>query len=826
VNRLKIPGGNIMHDIRLALRSLRRRPSFTVAALVALGLGIGANTAVFSVVNAVLLRPLPYADADRIVRVYSRWETADRASLSFGEYFDYVDGYGRVFDAFGVWALGAANLSGSGEPERLPVAFVSAGVLPTLGVEPVAGRAFSAEEDVPGGANVALVTAGFVERRLGGLPAPGREIVLNGQSTTIIGVLPANFRLPDGFSDPSPPEIVLPLRADRANTNRGSHFLGGVARLDEGTTLGTATRTLRDIAADFVARLPDDYPAQMGFTVDLVGVREDITGDARPPLLLLLGAVGLVLLATCSNVASLLLARMDGRSREFALRTALGAKRGDIARVVVVETGVLAAAAGALGIVMSVWSTTGLVALMPAGLASSMDVSMDARVLAFAGVATIVSLALAAAAPLLRLDRLGGDVQAALRDGGRGSSSGPGRQRLRRALVSAEVALAVVLLAGAALLLRSFTALLSVDPGYSVENVLTTRITLPAATWDTDERRRDFFARLEAQLATTPGVVAAGAVTNLPLMTSLGDLNFQFEGRPTVAGQMSPRLDWQVVTPGYFAAMGMRIVHGRGFTAADDERAPGAVVINEAAAARHFPGMDPVGQRMLLGGGAGPGWVTVVGVIGDVRHAALDRPPGGEMYLAHRQFRFWNGGNAPATMYVVVKTSVPPASTVPMVRAAVRSIDPELPLGALRTMEEVQAASLAQPRFVMVLIATFAAVALVLAGLGLYALIAWVVSERAHEIGVRMALGARSGQVIGMVLRQGMLMIGAGVAAGLVIAVPATRALGSLLYGVRPADPATLLAVVVVLILVGAAACVLPARRAAAVAPQRAMHMD
>lgn len=816
-----------MSNLRIAARSLLRSPAFSVAAVLALALGIGANTSVFSVVNAVLLRALPYADEGRVVRVHNRWNDTPEATISPAEHFDYVDGTEGVFSAYGTYATGSVNLTGDGAPERLNAGFVSAGVLAALGVTPTAGRLIADEEAGAANAPVALVSERFVARRMAGESVVGRDLRLNGQAYTVVGVVPGSFRLPTEFGSATAAEVLLPLGLDRATvTDRGSHFLEGVARLAPGIPMAAAEREIASVAGRFVTQFPDDYPTDMRFGVYLVPIREDIVGAVRPVVLTLLAAVGLVLLVTCTNVASLLLARSDGRRREFAVRTALGAGRREIAGMVLLETGVLSVAAGVLGIVLAAWGTSALLAFLPAGVGASLDVSMDVRVLGFALGVTVLATLLAGLAPLTGLRRIGMDAQSVLREGGRGTTLSATRQRLRSLLVTGEVAVAVVLLVGAGLLLRSFVALLSVDPGYQVENVLTTRISLPDAEYPDDASRRTFFATLGERIRSIPGVAGAGAVTNLPLASSLGDINIRIEGRPMREGEVSPRLDWQAVTPGYFDAMGMRIVEGRGFTASDDARAPGAVVLNESGARQHFPDGDAIGRRFVLGGEAGPGTVTVIGIVADIRHASLDAEPRGEMYLAHGQFTFWNGGSAPNTMQLVVRTTVPPATIAGAVREAVGELDADLPISALSTMEEVEARSVAQPRFLLVLIGAFAAVALLLAAIGLYGLIAFIVGQRTHEIGVRMALGARAIEVVGMVMRQGMAMVGAGLALGLLGALVVSRAIRGLLYDIGPSDPLTLVSVTVVLAAVGALACVLPARRAAVTPPQEALRVD
>jgi putative ABC transport system permease protein len=812
-----------MHLFRLALRSLRRSPAFSLIAGLALALGIGANTAVFSVVNAVLLKPLPYPEAGRVVRVFNHWDGTPSASISPAEYFDYAERAGDVFEAFGVYSAPSVAITGGDRAERVPGAQLTAGVLAALRVIPVRGRLISQTDDQPGAAPVALLAEGVARRRFGHLDVVGREIIVNGVSTTVIGVLPPDFRLPTDFAVDAA-EVFLPLRLDRAAiTARGSHFLVGVARLREGVPPEQASARLDGITRELVADFPDDYPRDMRFGAHIVSIRRNVNGDVRPVLLLLLGAVALVLVVTCANVASLMLARSDARRREFAVRTALGASRGRIARQLLAESLTLAAFAGTAGVISANWGVSALLALQPQSLPRADEVGLDLRVLAYAAAITVLTALLFGLAPLLQSERQPAN---ALRESGRTAGSGPARQYFRQTLVAVELCLAVVLLSGAGLLMRSLASLLDVDPGYDSRNVLTTRITLPPSLYGTDLSRRDYFTRLEQRAADLPRVLAAGAATQLPLSNPLGDLNIRIEGREVREGEVSPRLDWQTITPGYFDAIGMRLLRGRGIARTDDESTPGVVVLNESAAQLHFPSEEAIGRRFRLGGNAGPGWVTVVGIVQDIRHARLDQPPRPEMYLAHRQFRFWNGGLAANAMTLVVRTAGDPAPHATAVRRLLYQLDPDVPPDAFLTMEDARSGSVARPRFITTLLGAFAAVALLLGAVGIFGLVSHAVGLRRQELGLRVALGARAASILGLVLRQGLPAAAAGMGIGTVAALLLTRTLTGLLYEVNPADPATLATVIGVLAAAVLTACIIPARRALRTDPMLSMRAE
>jgi len=814
---------DLLLDLRYAFRMLRRAPAFTGAAVLTLAIGIGANTAVFSVINAALLRPLPYPEQDRLLDVGNRWEGSPRAALSPAEYFDYRAAVGAELTALGVYAVGPLNLTGAGEPVRLRAGFVSADLLPALGVVPVVGRPFTADEETAGRA-VALLSHGLWQRHFGGDPAiVGRPITLDGAAHEVAGVLPPGFRLPEDYQDGVATDLLVPLGLTPADvTARGSHFLLGVGRLAPGVTRDRAEAALATIAARFVRDFPDDYPRDMGFAVNVTPLAERVVGPARQPLFLLLGAAGFVLLVACANVANLLLVRLDARRAELAVRTAVGAGRSRILRQLLVESLALGLAGGAAGVALAWWGIQVLLALRPPDLPRFTEVTLDLRVLAFTGITALGTGLVFGLLPAFRAsDRA---ISAGLQAAGRAAVRGGGR--LRHGLVMGQVALALVLLAGAGLLGRSLAALYGVDPGYRVDQVLTGELSLPTADYPEERQVVDLFAAVRERVAALPGVRAAGGVSNLPLATGLGDLNVEIEGREKAAGEVSPRGDWQVVTPGYFDAMGLRLRRGRFIDERDRSDAPGAVVINETMAARYWPGQDPLGTRFKLGGSAGPGWVTVVGIVGDVRHGSLADAPTSQMYLPHAQFRFWNGGSVVRALTLAVRASGDAAALAGAVRGALQAVDPRVPLADVRTMREVRATSLGRERFLFVLAAVFGVVALTLGALGIYGVLAYSVARRTREIGLRLALGARTADVARLVIREGGVITGIGLAAGLLGALALGRLLRGLLFDVAPLDPFTLVAAPLLLAAAALLACWLPARRAARIAPMEALRHE
>ena len=816
--------GDILRDVRFAFRSLAKAPVFALTAGAALALGIGANTAVFTVVSAVLLRPLPYAEPDRLVTVYNRWEGDDAAGLSPAEYFDLME-RARSFETIGVYAHTSMNLVDEDAAERLPAVAATPSALRALGVETVEGRLFSDAEGEPGSDPVVLLTHDYWRTRFGASPEViGSTVRLDGISRTVIGVLAPGVRMPDAFASTEPALLVVPLRFDPAATagSRGSHFLAGVARLAPGSSIEAANAEMSSIARQLVAEYPDDYPAEMRFDTFVRSVHEDVTGPSRRLMVLLMSAVAMVLLIACANVASLVLTRTEERRRELAVRSALGAGRWRIARQILIEHLVLALIAGAAGLFIAYGAVQGLSLLQPADIPRIDSISIDGRVLAFTLVISIFATLLVAVAAL----RFSSAAQGALREGNGRSTSTRESQRWRHALIVTEVALSIVLLAGAGLLLRSFTKLLAVDPGFRTAQLLAVPISLPPSSYGDDESRRRFFAQLVADAARMPGVHAAGAVIRLPLASTVGDLGIQIEGREVADTDVSPRFDWQVVTPGWFEAMGIEILRGRGISASDDARSPGAVVLSESAARKYWAGEDPIGKRFKLGGDAGPGWVTVVGVVRDVRHGALSESAPAIMYLPHAQFTFWNNGRASSVMTLVVHTAGEPTAVLPHIRDNVRRMDPTVPLGTARTMSQVVSTAVAAPRFATSVLGSFALIALLLAMIGVYGLVGYSVARRTREIAVRMALGAEAGSVLRQIMMQGMRPVVLGVVVGGVATFALTRLLQQMLFGVTAHDPVTMVATIIILPATALAACLVPARRATRILPFSAVREE
>lgn len=804
---------SLAQDGRYALRTLAASPGFTGVALFTLALGTGACIAVFTLVDALLLRPLPYGAPQDAVWIETSWAGSPRAQISPAEYLDYRDRLTDAFSAVGVYAFGTLNLGGDGEPVRLPAAALSAQVLPALGVAPAIGRGFTEQEELEQTQLVLLSDAFWRQRFAADRQVVGRTLLLDGSERQIIGVLPPGFRLPETLLSGSPAQVFAPLGIDPGQvTNRGSHYLSGVARIRTGVSRGTATAALEQLADGFGDEFPDAYPAEKRFRATAVPIAERIHGPVRTPLAVLATAVIFVLLVTCANVANLLLSRADRRERELALRAALGASRGRLARQIVVESTLLAAAGGALGLGVAHLVVRAF-SQLPFDVPWLQSLGIDSRVLAFAAVLAPLSgvvLGLVAAVSLGRLQLL-----RALKEGARTATASARNQRMRRGLVIAEVALALVLLSGAGLLVRSFARLVDVDPGFRTDQVVTTRLSLPASQYPESEDRVGFFRELVPRLAELPAVQNAGAVTNLPLATRLGDMDFVVEGRPTREGAVEPAADWQVVTPGYFEAMGLRLLRGRTISATDAAGAPGVVVINETFAREIWPGEDALGKRFRpLGERTEPEVVEVIGIVRDVRHASLSQERRPQMYFAHPQFRHWGSGRAMTTMTLVVQTPLPAAELRAQIAETVHSLDADLPLAEVRGMAEVRRYSLALPWLLMSVMTAFSGVALVLSTVGIYGVMAFAVAKRLPELGIRMALGAHPRQIARLVLAQGAALTATGVFLGLAGALVTTRAIAGLLYEVSPFDPATWFAVTLLLAGTALAACYLPALRA------------
>ena len=807
-------------DLRHAARGLRRAPAFAALAALTLAIGIGATTALYGLVRAALLRPLPYAEPARVVVLWNATAPGETTWLSLRELLGYAAASRTLARVAGV-ATGAANLTGDVEPERVTRGLVTPDAFATLGTPAQLGRTFTDEQGRPGADAVVVLGDALWRRRFGAAPdVVGRPLRIDGRPHVIVGVMPPGFRLPLEYRDARAPDLWTPLAVDSANPGGwGSRNLVVFARLRAGATPAAATADLRRITDGWLRA--GDLAAQDGarFHRDAVPVDRLVTGDVRRPMLLLTGAVALLLGLACANVAALLLARGDGRRRELAVRRALGARRGRLVRQLLAESTLLALGGAVVGAALAWTATRAVVALAPAGVPRLAEARVDAGVLAFA---TLVALATGLGfglVPALALSR--GDLAATLREGGRGGTAGPAQQRTQRTLATAQVALAVLLVVGSGLFLRSLAALRRVDLGFQPRGVLTARVALPAADYPDAAAQIAFYDALADGAARLPGVRAAAMTRLLPLTGTIGDWSITIEGRPANPRE-NPNGDWQVVTPGYFEAMGIGLVRGRTLSRADRAGTPPVAVVNRVMAERYWPGGDAVGRRFRLGSDERP-WVTIVGVVDVVRHNAVLEAPRAEMYLTPAHFAA-QAGSAPRAMTVVLRVAGDPLRVVAPLRATVRALDPNVPVADVQTLGTVVDTALAGPRFTTALLGAFAALALLVAAVGVHGLLALMVAQRAPELGIRLALGAGRGSIAALVLGHGVRVAGAGAALGLVGAAALSRTLGALVYGVRPLDPLTFLAVPALLVVVTVVACTVPAWRAARTDPRRVLR--
>ena len=810
----------LLSDIRLAVRSLLRRPLFAAGVLLTLALGIGANTAIFSVVDGVLLRPLPYKDADRLVLIWSRWNNFEKTWVSDWEYFQY-QAEGRLFKDAAAWETdGNVSLTGDQGPESVAAARITHNLFDVLGVSVSRGRGFTAEEDVPNGPRIALMGHDLWRRRFGADPSlVGRAVRVDGEPVTVIGVLPRSFRFPLEFQTLATAQLITPLRLDPANTTAGNHSYYGVARLQPGVTAEQATAELRGLTRRWTAE--GRYPESMQFSAFTLPVKEEVSGGVRTALLVLLGAVGLLLLITCANVANLLLTRADARAREMAVRAALGAGRRRLLRLALTESVLLALVGGLLGLLLAWGGVRLMTAFAPTSIPRAAELGVNGAVLGFTLLLSVATGFLFGTMPALRVARI--NLVTSLNEGGRG---GEGRhtRRGRALLVTAETAIAVMLLIGAGLLIRSFHNLSRLDPGFDPRNLLTLRLSLPASDYPADADLVRFYQEVGDEIHRLPGVEASGFVRVLPLADEIGDAGMAIEGKPVAPGEPNRSADWQAVTPGYFEAMRIPLVRGRFFDNTDTPDGLQVIAINQTLASQYFDGEDPIGQRIRVGGMDSP-WRVVVGVVGDTRHNGLTSPAKRAWFLPHNQFaNSW--GSARPAMTLVVRTTADPRGLLPAVGRVIHKRDPNLPLSAIATMEDVMATALQAQRFTTSLMAGFATLALILAAIGMYAVISYSVSQRTREIGIRLALGADGRTVRELVVRQGMAPVLVGVALGLVGALLLSRVMAGLLYGVTVRDPATFLLIPAALLLVALGSTSLPALRATQVHPMEALRYE
>lgn len=813
----------LAQDVKYAVRGMHARPGFVAAAIVTLALGTGANTAIFSIVHAVLLAPLPYSQPEDLLSVMNRWEGAPRAGLSDAEFLDYSE-QAQLVD-IAAMAPGTTIITGAGEPERVAAAIVTPNLFAVLGRQPALGRSFTAS-DARAGSDAAIISDALWRERFGARASViGETLTVNGVSHTVVGVLAPDFLLPIDIAGATRSAVLVPTRFDPAapRVNRGRHYLTGVGRLKPDVSTATAQAEMDNI----VSRLTRQYPEAHnppGFGVTLEPLREVLLGDSRPVLWTLAGAVGLVLLLACANVANLMMARGEARRRELSVRAVLGASRFRVVRQLVTEALVLSLIATAVGMLIAWWLHAFVVATGPATLPRLSQATLNLPVLGFAAALVLLTTLLFGVMPAIQLSAR--TASEALKDGMRGSTSGA-RAHVRRALVVCQVAAAVVLVIGAGLLLKSFVRVAGVPSGFDASNVLTARVSLPARYRDLADVS-GFFTRLLENVRSLPAVESAGASTGLPLAVVSGDWGFDIEGRPREDGRRPGRADWYVVTPGYFETLRVSIIEGRGPLEDDGEGAAPVIFVNETTARMLFRHESAVGKRVKLANSTGPEqpWRTIAGVVSDVRQRDLDQPPRAEMFIPYRQFVHHSANTQARSMTLVVRTSISPEQLISAVRSELRRLDPLVPLADARSMQAVLSGSVADRRLSLMLVGGFAVLALVLAIVGVYGVVSFDMTQRTREIGVRIALGAPRHSVMSLMLQRGLRVVAVGVAVGLAVAVLVTRTVAELLYEVSPRDLGVFATVAGLLVLTGATATYLPARRAARVNPIVALRMD
>ncbi len=800
-----------MQDLRQALRSLASKPGFTITAVLALALGIGANTAIFSVVNAVLLRPLPFHKPQQLVVLSEEERVRGARDQTSADNFKDWRAQSRTLQGLAAWNYWGLAITGEGDPTEILTIRASADFFNVLGVQPALGRGFVPDEEQPGRDRVVVLShALWMQRFAGDARVVGRAVTLDDEPYTIVGVMPEGFRFPDDAAVGMWAPLVFKPFEVRTRNQRMFNVIG---RLADGTTHAAAQAELDGIAA----RLATEHPrTNTGWGIVAEPAHEVATKNSRGTLVLLLGAVGFVLLIACANVGNLLLARAADREKEMAVRLALGAGRARLIRQLLTESALIALLGAGGGLVLALWGIDLVMALEPGHLPHWNEVRIDPAVLGFTAALALTTVALAGLLPALAATA--DALQGALKEGGK-STTGTRRRRLRDGLVVAEVALAIVLLVGAGLLIRSLGRVQSQDPGFKPDGLLAATIYLADNRYPEDHLQATFFASLLERARQLPGVTAIGAVTTLP-MSPVGidhDMPVFVEGREPAPNQ-EPQADFRIASPGYFDAMGIPVVRGRVFTEHDHEQAPVVAVVNQVMADRFLdPARDAVGQRIRYGRGGE--WIEIVGVVGQVRHRGLDSEPRPELYVSYRQLQY-------GSMTVVLRTAGDPLTLAEPFKRALASIDAAQPISEMKTVAALVAGSMAQRRFNTLLFLVFAGLALALAGIGIYGVIAYTVSRRTREIGIRMALGARQRDVLRDVVGAGLRLAGWGTLIGLAGASVVTRALRGMLYGVSSADPVTFVLVPGTLLAVAVAACLVPARRASRVDPMTALKSE
>jgi putative ABC transport system permease protein len=802
---------NLFQDLRYGVRTLFKKPGFALIAVITLALGIGATTAIFSVVNGVLLRPLPFKDPDRLLMIReTKLPQFPEFSVSPGNFLDWKQ-QNTVFERLVAFRGAAFNLIGTGDPERLRGMSVTDGFFATLGAAPQMGRDFLPEEDQPGHSNVVILSHGLWQRRFGGdLKILNQTITLDGQSYTVIGVMPATFHIEGRDSDLWTPMAFTAQQAQ----NHGGHSLAAIGQLKPGVTLDQARTEMSAIAGRLAAQYPD---VNTGWDVKLMPLMEFTVRSIKPALLVLLCAVVFVLLIACANVANLLLARAADRQKEIAIRTALGAGRWRLIRQLLTESLVLALAGGAVGLVLAKWGMDLLLALAPQNLPRLSSISLDGRALAFTALVSLLTGVLFGLVPAVQASRP--NLNETMKDAGRGSSEGGRRQLIRSALVVLEVASALVLLVGAGLLIKSFWKLQQVDPGFNPNHALSLSVALPRNKYQQENQQVAFFRQLLEKVSALPGVQAAGASNVLPLNDDFV-LAFEIQDQPPLPPGAGQSTNFYSVSADYFKAMGIRLLQGRLFTEHDATDSPHVALINETMAKKIFPDDNPIGKRITFGRRDNkPDWYEIVGVVSDVKHYGLDQATTMQTYEPYTQQTF-------SAMTLVVRTAGDPTDLTAAIHDQVLSLDKEQPISNIKTLDQFISTSIAQQQFSMLLLSVFATVALLLAAVGIYGVLSYAVTQRTHEIGIRMALGAGQPDVLKLIVGHGLLLTLIGVALGLGAAFALTRLMSALLFNVSATDPLTFTFLALSLLAIALLACFVPARRATKVDPMIALRYE
>ncbi|MBO0861031.1 MAG: ABC transporter permease [Chloracidobacterium sp.] len=811
----------VIQDLRYGARILLKKPGFTLIAVVTLALGIGANTAIFSIVNAVLLRPLPYAEPERLVALWERntQRLEYRSSISYPNFFDWR-AQSKSFERMASYYTNGMALTGVATPVSLRSAVVSPDLFATLGVKPLLGRWFVAEEERPGN-RAAIINHSLWRRQFGGDPnIVGRTMTLDGKQFNVVGVMPAGFQFP---IEADPVEVWASSSINGEKTDpkepapyeqRGAHYLQAVGRLKPCVTIEQAQAEMNVIAGNLEKQYPDSNTSR---GINLITYHNDLVHDYTEALWLILGAVGCVLLIACVNVANLLLARSTARYKEIAVRAALGASRGRVIRQLLTESLLLALCGGLVGLLSAWWGTAALVRLIPEEVPRLADINIDLRVFGFTLLLSVVTGVVFGLAPALQTSKI--ELTEAMKEGSR--SVGAGRGRLRGGLVVAEIAIALVVLIGAGLLLQTFRRLQQVDLGFDTHNMLTASVELPDARYPKPEQATVFYQTLLDRVKALPGVEAASAIIPQPLSGDTMTISFDIEGRNIPKGEQ-PSSHFRAISLDYFNVMMIPLLAGRAFTERDDAHSPGVLIVNETFAKRHFPNENPIGKHVKPGISleGEPVWREIIGVVKDVKHRqSLSRDYEPEYYVPHAQMPI-------NSMNLVVRTTNDPRGLARSLQQEVQSLDHDIPVPRIKTLEQYLGVAVAQPKFNALLIGLFAGLALLLTAVGLYGVMAYSVIQRAQEIGIRVALGARRGDVLRMVLRQGLKLTAVGLAIGLAAAYALTRYMQSLLFGVKPTDPVTFVAIALLLIAVALVACWIPARRATKVDPMAALRSE